>query len=98
MTALRLAEHVAHTVDVDVMLSRMTHEQFNEWMAKDIVEPIGSDSTNTILAKIGVLIAAFMGNKDVTMQSFRYWDTESELVVSDDVLFRSLEIVGGRQT
>ena len=41
MTAMRLAEHVAGTVDVDGMLESMTPEQFDEWCAKDAVEPIG---------------------------------------------------------
>lgn len=89
---------MAKTVDVDAMLAGMSHAQFDEWIAKDIVEPIGSDGTNSILAKIGVLIAAFMGQKEVTMKSFRYWDEDSEPVASDEVLFQSLEIVGGRRT
>ena len=86
------------TVDVDGMLDGMTHEQFNEWVAKDIIEPIGCDGTNSILAKIGVLIAAFMGNKDITMQTFKHWEPEQDAEVSEDVLFQCLETVGGRRT
>ena len=41
---MRLAEHVAHTTDVDGMLESMTPEQFDEWCAKDAVEPIGYQS------------------------------------------------------
>ena len=74
MTALRLAEHVAHTVDVDGMLDGMTHEQFNEWCLKDRVEPIGEEATRHILALIGVTIArSFGGAKDVTVENFMPW-------------------------
>ncbi len=38
---MRLAEHVERTTDVDGMLDRMTPEQFDEWCAKDKIEPIG---------------------------------------------------------
>lgn len=41
MIAMRLAEHVAHTVDVDGMLAGMTPEQFDEWCIRDRIEPIG---------------------------------------------------------
>lgn len=46
------------------MLSGMTHEQFDEWCAKDMVEPIGtSEPVCRILTKIGRMIAAFMGQE-----------------------------------
>ena len=76
----------------------MTHEQFNEWIAKDAIEPIGSDGTNSILAKIGLLIAAFMGHKDITMQMFKHWEESSEPVAEPDAMFQALEMVGGRKT
>lgn len=64
MTALRLAEHVAQTANVDKMLSEMSHEQFNEWCAKDMIEPIGSNPVVCqVLTKIGKIIAAFMGQE-----------------------------------
>lgn len=55
---------MAKTTDVDGMLSAMTHEQFNEWCAKDQIEPIGSmHPICSVLAKIGGLVAAFMGHE-----------------------------------
>lgn len=38
-----LARTVAHTVDVDGMLARITPEQFNEWLALYNIEPWGDD-------------------------------------------------------
>lgn len=77
MTALRLAEHVAHTVDVDRMLDGMTPKQFDEWCLKDRVEPIGEEASRHILALIGVTIArSFGGAKDVTVENFMPWLTQ----------------------
>lgn len=76
----------------------MTHRQFAEWCAKDIIEPIGQSGTQDILAKIGVLIAAFMGNKDITIQTFKHWMEASNEEASEDAVFQALEIVGGRRT
>jgi len=46
------------------MLEEMTHQQFNEWCAKDLVEPIGTDlGVAHVVAKLGVLIAGIMGQK-----------------------------------
>jgi len=74
MTALRLAEHVAHTVDVDGMLESMTPEMFYEWCLKDRVEPIGTEATRHILALVGVTIArSFGGGKDVTVENYMPW-------------------------
>ena len=72
MTAMRLAEHVAHTTDVDGMLDAMTPEQWMEWQAKDIIEPIGLNSVSGILAKIGELISAYMGSK-LNQRDFMPW-------------------------
>ena len=73
MTALRLAEHVAHTVDVDGMLDSMTHEQFDEWRLKDQIEPIGSEATRNILGLIGLIIAQFAGAKSIELTHFLPW-------------------------
>lgn len=46
------------------MLSEMSHQQFDEWCAKDMIEPIGtSEPVCRILTKIGRTIAAFMGQE-----------------------------------
>ena len=68
-----MAEHVAKTTDVDEMLSKMTHQQFDEWCAKDMIEPIGtSQETCRILTKIGRMIAAFMG-QEMKEKDFMPW-------------------------
>jgi len=61
MAAMRLAEACGEW-DVDGMLSKMSHDQWHEWLAKDLIEPIGSGPVTDILAKIGQMIAAFMGS------------------------------------
>lgn len=55
------------------MLSEMTHQQFDEWCAKDIIEPIGtSEPICRILTKIGRMIAAFMG-QEMKDKDFMPW-------------------------
>lgn len=73
MTALRLAEHVAHTTDVDAMLDLMTPESFEEWCLKDQVEPIGNSGTWSILALIGVTVAQAAGAKNMKVEHFMPW-------------------------
>ena len=72
MTAMRLAEHVAKTTDVDGMLDDMTPQQWIEWQAKDIIEPIGTNSVCGVLAKIGELISAFVGGH-LDQRDFMPW-------------------------
>ena len=62
MVALRLAEHVAHTTDVNAMLDGMSPYQLDEWIAKDFIEPIGHVTQMT--AFIAYAIAAYVGGKD----------------------------------
>lgn len=70
---MRLAEHVAHTTDYETMLSQMSHETFDMWCAKDIIEPIGSmQPVCDILAKIGKIIAAFAGH-EMDLADFMPW-------------------------
>ena len=53
---------MAKTTDVDAMLDSMTHAQFDEWCAKDLVEPIGTPRPLcSVLTKIGMIISAFAG-------------------------------------
>jgi len=71
---MRLAEHVAHTVDVDGMLSQMTPEQFAEWIAKDRVEPIGHEPTRQTLALLGTVVAKLGGcQEDPELRWFMPW-------------------------
>lgn len=83
---------------VDEMLAGMTHEEFAEWQAKDIIEPIGHSGTHDILARIGTLIAMFMGNKDAEEKLFKWWQQDKEKPVSDDVAIAALEMAGARRT
>ena len=47
--------------DPEVMLDSMTPEQWQHWQAVDCVEPIGSRGVEMILARIGELLARFVG-------------------------------------
>lgn len=89
---------MAKTVDVDGMLSGMTHAQFNEWYAKDIIEPIGNSGTHDILARIGVLIAMYMGNKDARESLFKAWEQDTGPEAEVDTMIMALEAVGGVRT
>lgn len=74
---MRLAE-VSGELDVDAMLDRMTPEQFDEWRAKDIVDPIGCRGVYEILAMIGAMLSNAFGAKEVTPDSFMYWRKEQK--------------------
>ncbi len=51
----------------------MSHQQFDEWCAKDMIEPIGtSEPVCRILTKIGRMIAAFMG-QEMKDRDFMPW-------------------------
>jgi len=95
MTALRLAEHVAHTVDVDGMLDTMSHETFHEWCLKDKVEPIGNESTRNILALIGVTIAQFAGAKNMKVENFMPWIETTKPMQSAKQMQAVMSIVPG---
>jgi len=43
------------------MLDSMTPEQWQHWQAVDCVEPIGNRGVEVILARIGELLAGFVG-------------------------------------
>jgi len=95
MTAMRLAEHVAHTVDVDGMLESMSPEQFDEWCAKDAVEPIGYASQT--LGMIVYLIHSYMSGKPDDPESFMPWIKYAPKPVHDNAKARQLlkQIAGG---
>lgn len=82
--AMRLAEHVEHTVDVDGMLDRMTTQQFTEWCAKDAVEPIGEEKTRVILGMIGMIVARFAG-ANLTERDFTPWVKVDEELTQDSL-------------
>ena len=95
---MRLAEHVARTVDVDEMLQGMTPRQFLEWCAKDQVEPIGHQPTYEILSQIAAMLAGFMGMKDVTPFTFKFWQEAPEQSAVDvDVAVQALQMFGARK-
>jgi len=64
---------VAHTVDVDEMLDSMTPVQFDEWCAKDMVEPIGEEATRHVLALVGTAVLMALGCRDVDLTWFMPW-------------------------
>jgi len=78
---MRLAEHVAGTVHVDAMLESMTPGEFDEWCAKDAIEPIGY-STQT-LAMILYLIHTYLsgeasGDSEAFMPWTKYTNNEQQ--------------------
>ena len=68
---MRLAEHVAGTVHVDEMLESLTPDQFNEWCAKDIVEPIGYQSQ--ALGMIVYMIHSYLSEDAQDAEVFMPW-------------------------
>jgi hypothetical protein len=96
MTALRLAEQ--RGMNADQMLESMTHQEFDEWCAKDMIEPIGNRGTNEILARLCVLIASYLGQKEAKKEAFAPWmrDPKKEKPVSESVAIAALTIGGAR--
>lgn len=69
---MRLAEHVAHTVHVDEMLDDMTVDEFDEWCAKDLIEPIGFHVQ--VLGMLTYLVQNFMGgDSEAARNAFTPW-------------------------
>jgi len=90
--AMRLAEYVEHTVDVDQMLDRMSTQQFTEWCAKDAIEPIGEEKTRVILGMIGIIVAKFAG-VNLSERDFTPW-VEIDPGLSQDGLKAQFEGMG----
>lgn len=61
---MRLAEAVGE-LDVDAMLDRMTHEQFQEWAAKDRIEPIGTEKICWVIAGFAATVSNQLGAESV---------------------------------
>jgi len=82
------------------MLAQMTPEQFTEWCAKDLVEPIGHAGTHEILSQIAYMLAAYLGAKDVTPWTYKYWQEKPEDIAETDVevAVMALETLGARRT
>lgn len=77
----------------------MTHAQFDEWCAKDLIEPIGSSGTNEILTRLAMMIAGFLGQEDVSPAAFAWWiESKKDKPVEDDVAIAALEAIGARKT
>lgn len=93
--ALRLAEHVAGTVHVDEMLDGMTPEEFDEWMVKDQIEPIGYQ--NQMLGLIAWFVHSYVsgdtaGKADVFMPWLKYQPEENDQQAAK----QALEMIAGR--
>jgi hypothetical protein len=81
------------------MLSTMTHAQFDEWCAFDLIEPIGERGTNDILARLAVMIASYLGQKEAKESMFAWWKKDpNDKPVKEDVAIAMLEMIGGRRT
>jgi hypothetical protein len=92
--ALRLARHVEHTIDVDGMLDRMTHQQFAEWVAYDSIEPIGGEPDRHLLAFLAT-VAGGMAGCDVTFeQLLPWWKKPKETAASPDQVQSFLQSIG----
>jgi hypothetical protein len=50
---------VVGEIDVDAMLSRITQEQFDEWVAYDSLEPFGLVRQNRMIALITAALVLF---------------------------------------
>jgi hypothetical protein len=85
-------------LDVDAMLDQMTPQQWTEWQARDIVEPIGHRGTHDILAILGAIVAGLGGAKDVTPESLLHWRKKpEEQVASHEVAAMALQMIGARR-
>jgi len=75
---MRLAEHVHHTTDVDGMLDSMSPAQFDEWAAKDLVEPVGYQSQ--MMGYVAYLLHAWIAGADSTLEphDFMPWVSKAE--------------------
>ena len=96
---MRLAE-VCGRHDVDAMLDEMTPGQFDEWRAKDIIDPIGHRGTQEILAMIGAMLAGAFGSKDITPDSFMYWRQDkkpAKTKANHDAAMVLLETIGAKR-
>lgn len=79
------------------MLSGMTHQQFDEWCAKDMVEPIGMSGTNEILMRMAMVVAISAGHKDAKVEDFAVWLKTKEKPTDDSVAIAALEAIGARR-
>lgn len=76
----------------------MTHAQFDEWCAKDLIEPIGTSGTNEILTRLAMMIAGYLGQEDVKPSAFAWWmKSKKDKPVDDDVAIAALEAIGARK-
>jgi hypothetical protein len=77
------------------MLSTMSHAQFDEWCAFDLIEPIGERGTNDILTRLAVMIAAKLGEKEVKPSAFAWWKEDAtDKPVKEDVAIATLQMTG----
>lgn len=79
------------------MLSEMSHAEFDEWCAKDLIEPIGNRGTHEILVRLCCMIATYIGQEGVKKNAFAPWMIEpEEEPVSDEVAIAALMMAGAR--
>ncbi len=98
LTAYRLAE-VMGWLDVDAMLDHMTPQQWQEWQAKDAIDPIGHRGTHEALGIFAAMVAGALGGRDVTPNSVMWWRGEQQEAkpASHDVAAMALQAIGARR-
>jgi len=81
------------------MLDNMTPEQWQEWRAKDLVDPIGHRGTHEVLAVFAAMVAEALGAKDVDPMSFMWWREKQQegLNVNNTAAIMALEAMGARR-
>lgn len=77
LLAYTLAAFVAHTTDVDEMLTGISPEQMDKWEAFNAIVPIGSKRVFDTLSLIGSEISAGNGGK-AEPSHFTPWLKETE--------------------
>ena len=75
----------------------MSHNQFDEWCAKDIVEPIGTSGTNEILMRLGMVVAIACGYKDAKLNDFATWIQIADDLPNNAAAIAALEAIGARR-
>ena len=85
-------------LDVDAMLDQMTPQQWQEWQAKDAVEPIGHRGTQEVLGIFGAMVAGALGAKDGTPETLMWWrKARDEKPASHDVAAMALQMIGAKR-
>jgi hypothetical protein len=85
-------------LNVDDMLDQMTPEQWQEWQAKDAIDPIGHRGTHEVMAIFGAMVANALGAKNITPYFLLWWRNENrQQTASHDVAAMALQMIGAKR-